>query len=106
MCDRVRNHRGQTIPNYPGLCHSFSHYGPQPFPSLNKIVVFDDLCVVKETGHYQELPKRLKIIWGRLPLPQFIFYFLWCPFFYNSCATVVYFTCYLVSTVFHNYLPM
>lgn len=51
----MRIHRGQTVPNYPGLCHSFSRCGPQSFPSLNKIVVFDDLCVVKETGHYQEL---------------------------------------------------
>lgn len=65
MCDRVRNRRGQTVPNYPGLCHGFSHSGPQSSPSLNKIVVFDDLCEVKEMGHYQELPLRLKIVSGQ-----------------------------------------
>ncbi len=57
MCGRVRNHRGQTVPNYPGLCHSFSHCGPQSSPSLNKIVMLDGLWVVKEKSQFQELLK-------------------------------------------------
>lgn len=44
----VRNHRGQAIPNYIGLCHSFSHNGPQSSPGLHKILVFDGLCAVKQ----------------------------------------------------------
>lgn len=62
LCDGERDRRGQTVSNYADLGRSSSHSGPRSFPGLNKIVVFDDLRVVKETAHYRELPKRLKVI--------------------------------------------
>lgn len=93
----MRNHRGQTVPNYPRLCQSFTHHGPESFPSLNKIVVFDDPCAVKETGHYRELLKSLKIILGQNASSSICFYFLWCPLF------IIYVPpCYFADTVFHN----
>lgn len=52
----MRNHCGQRVAIYSGLCNSFSRYGPQFSLSLNKIVVFDDLCADKEMGHYHQLP--------------------------------------------------